>query len=207
MNRGRQQDDIYAAVHRKEYEMKRLNSQHAALSDPIRMAMGYAQDGLERKRLAAALRRVYDDPTNIANPNSTPKSEDEIQRDEKLLENGMADATMRRGSFIVDIKRKSSLSYPGEQFARYDDASLVAEAMVRLGADVVFVNVDFHSYGGDMGELKSAIKAVREINDNVAVVMKDIVVDEIQLGLAKEAGADGILLIASAGSCNQSLVN
>lgn len=197
MNRGRQQDDIYAAVHRKEYEMKRLNSQHAALSDPIRMAMGYAQDGLERKRLAAALRRVYDDPTNIANPNSTPKSEDEIQRDEKLLENGMADATMRRGSFIVDIKRKSSLSYPGEQFARYDDASLVAEAMVRLGADVVFVNVDFHSYGGDMGELKSAIKAVREINDNVAVVMKDIVVDEIQLGLAKEAGADGILLIAS----------
>ena len=79
--------------------------------------------------------------------------------------------------------------------------------MVRLGADVVFVNVDFHSYGGDMGELKSAIKAVREINDNVAVVMKDIVVDEIQLGLAKEAGADGILLIASAGSCNQSLVN
>jgi len=177
--------------------MKRLNAQHASLSDPIRMAMGYAQDGIERKRLAAALRRVYDDPTNIANPNAKEKSPEEIEREEKLLENGMADATMRRGSFIVDIKRKSNLSYPNQQFARYDDASLVAEAMVRLGTDVVFINVDYTSYGGDISELKSSIKAVREVNDNVAVVMKDIVVDEIQLGIAKEAGADGIILIAS----------
>eukprot|EP00985_Skeletonema_marinoi_P026155 scaffold20040_cov76-Skeletonema_marinoi.AAC.1 len=50
-------EDIYGAVHRKEYEMKRLNAQHASLSDPIRMAMGYAQEGIEQKRLAAALRR------------------------------------------------------------------------------------------------------------------------------------------------------
>lgn len=185
MLRVGQQEDIYAAVHRKEYEMKRLNAQHAALSDPIRMAMGYAQDGVERKRLAAALRRVYDDPNNIANPNAEQKSDDELKREEQLLENGLAEAQMRRGSFIVDIKRKSSLSYPSEQFARYDDAGLVAEAMVRLGADVVFVNVDYHSYGGDIGELKSAVKAVRAVNDDAAVVMKDIVVDEIQLGLAK----------------------
>ena len=59
----------------------------------------------------------------------------------------MKDAVMRRGSFIVDIKRKS-LSRPGENFARYDDAGMVAEAMISLGADAVFVNVDYHSYGG-----------------------------------------------------------
>ncbi|KAL3803475.1 hypothetical protein HJC23_014023 [Cyclotella cryptica] len=189
-------EDIYSAVHRKEYEMKKFNQQHAALSDPIRMAMSYAQEGVERKRLAAALRRVYDDPYNIANPNAKQRSREELEREEKLLENGMAEATMRRGSFIVDIKRKS-LSYPGEQFARYDDAGMVAEAMVRLGADVVLVNVDYHSYGGDLSELKSAVRAVRNVNDNAAVVMKDIVVDEIQLGIAKDAGADGIVLIAS----------
>lgn len=179
--------------------MKRLNAQHAALSDPVRMAMGYAQEGVERKRLAAALRRVYDDPHNAANPDYAPpqRSEEELREEEELLASGFAaDATMRRGSFVVDIKRRSGLSYPGEQFARYDDAGLVAEAMVRLGADVVFVNVDFHSYGGDMDELKSAVRATRKVNDDAAVVMKDIVVDEIQLGLAKEAGADGILLIA-----------
>lgn len=197
---GRQEEDIYAAVHRKEYEMKRLHAQHTSLSDPVRMAMGYVQDGVEKKRLAAALRRVHDDPDNIANPNfhARRKTDDEISRDEKLLQNGLAEPTMRRGSFIVDIKRKSTLSYPHEkQFARYDDAGLVAEAMVRLGADVVFVNVDYPSYGGDMNELKSAISSVRRVNDYAAVVMKDIVVDELQLGLAKEAGADGILLMAS----------
>jgi hypothetical protein len=173
-------EDIYAAVHRKEHEMKQFNQQHAALSDPIRMAMGYAQDGVERKRLGAALRRVYDDPFNVANPNAKEKSREQLEKEEKLLENGMAEATMRRGAFIVDIKRKS-MSYPGEQFARFDDSGMVAETMVRLGADVVFVNVDFHSYGGDLSELKSAVRAVRGVNDNAAVVMKDIVVDEIQL--------------------------
>jgi hypothetical protein len=173
-------EDIYAAVHRKEHEMKQFNQQHTALSDPIRMAMSYAQDGVERKRLGAALRRVYDDPYNVANPNAKQKSREQLETEEKLLENGMAEATMRRGAFIVDIKRKS-ISYPGEQFARFDDSGMVAEAMVRLGADVVFVNVDFHSYGGDLSELKSAVRAVRGVNDNAAVVMKDIVVDEIQL--------------------------
>lgn len=183
--------------------MKQLNQQHAALSDPIRMAMGYAQEGIERKRLAAALRRVHDDPANPANPdyeaaeNKSNQTPEDADRQAKLLQNGMAEScTMRRGSFIVDIKRKSELSYPGEQFARYDDAGLVAEAMVRLGADAVLVNVDYHAYGGDVGELKSAVRAVRAVNDHAAVVMKDLVVDEIQLGLAKEAGADGVVLNA-----------
>jgi indole-3-glycerol phosphate synthase len=48
-----------------------------------------------------------------------------------------------------------------------------------------------------MTELKSAVRAVRQVSDTAAVIMKDIVVDEIQLGLAKEAGADGIVLMAS----------
>ena len=195
-SRPQQNEDIFAAVHRKEYEMQRLNAQHSTLTDPIRMAMGYSQEGVEKKRLAAALRRVHDDPYNIANPNAKNKTPEQLEKEEKLLENGLAEATMRRGSFIVDIKRKSGMSYPGEQFARYDDASLVAEAMVRLGADVVFVNIDYHSYGGDIGELKSTVRAVRAINDEAAVVMKDLVVDEIQLGLAKDAGADGVLLMA-----------
>jgi len=190
-------EDLYAAVHRKEYEMKRLNSQHSTPSDPIRMAMSYAQTGIEKKRLAAALRRVHDDPHNPANPNAVAKSPEAQEREDKLAQNGMAESGMRRGALVVDVKRRSGLSYPRENFANYDDAGSVAEAMVRLGTDVVFVNVDYHSYGGDMSELRSAVRAVRSVNDHAAVVMKDIVVDEIQLGLAKDAGADGILLMAS----------
>lgn len=191
-------EDLNAAVYRKEYEMKGVNQQHASLSDPVRMAIGYVLEGESTPplRLAKALRRVYDDPYSPDNVNSKQKTEEEIKREQKLLEYGLADPVMRRGSFVVDIKRKS-LSRPGETFARYDDASLVGEAMVQLGADAVFVNVDFGAYGGDIAELRSTVKAVRKISKTAAVVMKDIIVDEIQLGLAKDSGADGVLLIAS----------
>lgn len=162
------------------------------------MAIGYVIEGdtLPPLKLAKALRRTYEDPTHPDNPNAKDKTQEQTEREQKLLEYGMADAVMRRGSFVVDIKRKS-LSRPGETFARYDDASMVAEAMVGLGADVVFVNVDYASYGGDMSELRSAVKAVRRMSKTAAVVMKDIIVDEIQLGLAKDAGADGVVLISS----------
>jgi indole-3-glycerol phosphate synthase len=191
-----QSEDVYSAVHRKEYEMKQVKAQHTSTTDPVRIAMSYAQESVSPMRLAKALRRVYEDKHNPANPNHVPMPQEESNRAKKLADIGMADLGMRRASFIVDIKRKS-LSHPNEVFCNFDNAALVAEAMVRLGADVVLVNTDFTSYGGDMSELKSAVRAVREASDSAAVVMKDIVVDEIQLGLAKEAGADGIVLMSS----------
>lgn len=195
---SRNEEDIYAAIHRKEYEMKQVKAQHKSTTDPVRMAMSYVQESVSPMRLAKALRRVYDDPENYANPDHIPEGESspDEKRKKKLDDLGMKEMSMRRGSFIVDIKRKS-LSRPGEVFCNFDSASLVGDAMARLGADVLFVNVDFPAYGGDFAELKSTINSVREISKTVPVVMKDIVVDEIQLGLAKEAGADGIVLIAS----------
>mmetsp|Transcript_18264 Transcript_18264/g.37672 ORF Transcript_18264/g.37672 Transcript_18264/m.37672 type:complete len:391 (+) Transcript_18264:31-1203(+) len=187
-------EDLYAAVHRKEYEMKGVRSQHQSSADPVRMAMSYAQETANPMKLAKALRRVHDDPTLQSDEN---ESEEETERKQKLRENGLQEMTMRRACFCVDVKRKS-LSRPGEKpFCRFDNAAMVSEAMVRLGTDVVFVNVDYPAYGGDISELKSAVSAVRKASKTAAVVMKDIVVDEIQLGLAKEAGCDGILLIAS----------
>ncbi|CAB9509345.1 Indole-3-glycerol phosphate synthase [Seminavis robusta] len=195
-SRGRP-EDLFAAVHRKEYEMKQVKSQHTSTTDPVNMAMGYGQQSASPMRLAKALRRVYDDPSSPANPTAEPKSPEQEERDQKLLDVGMADMGMRRASFIVDIKRKSLSGQPGEVFCNFDDAGMVAAAMVQLGADVVFVNTDYPAYGGDLAELKSAVRAVRRVSKTVPVVMKDIVVDEIQLGLAKEAGADGVVLMAS----------
>lgn len=191
-------EDLYAAVHRKEYEMKGVRSQHQSTADPVRMAMSYAQETANPMRLARALRRVHDDPFRDNNDEEISEvSEEELARKKRLIENGLQEMTMRRACFCVDIKRKS-LSRPGEKpFCRFDNAAMVSEAMVRLGADVVFVNVDYTAYGGDISELKSSVNAVRKASETAAVVMKDIVVDEMQLGLAKEAGCDGILLIAS----------
>lgn len=178
-------EDIFGAVHRKEFEMKKVKAQHTSTTDPVRMAMSYAQESVSPMRLAKALRRVYEDPANPANPESK----------EERHNSGGGLSGMRRASFIVDIKRKS-LSHPRETFCHFDDAGTVAQAMVRLGADAVFVNTDYVAYGGDMTELVSAVKAVRQVSTTAAVVMKDIIVDEIQLGLAKHSGADGVVLQA-----------
>lgn len=194
-------EDLYATVHRKEYEMKQLKQQHSSTADPVRMAMGYAQETIPLMRLARALRRVYEDPLNPAHPEYSEETtkttaKQATTRAQQMEQLGMRETGLRRASFIVDVKRHSP-SYPGQTFCQFDDASRVASAMVQLGADVVLVNTDYACYGGDLTELKSTVRAVRKISNTAAVVMKDIVVDEIQLGLAKEAGADGIVLMSS----------
>jgi indole-3-glycerol phosphate synthase len=188
-------ESIYEAVHRKEHEMKQVKAMHTSTTDPVIMAMSYADQSSDPPlRLAKALRRVYEDPYNPSNPNCVDKTGEQTNRDKKLSDIGMADLGMRRASMVVDVKRKSPRHK--KPLCRFDDAGMVAEAMVRLGCDAVFVNTDFGGYGGDMSELRSAVQRVRLASKTAAVVMKDVVVDEIQLGLAKEAGADAIVLMA-----------
>jgi len=139
-------EDVYAAVHRKEYEMKQVRQQHKGTTDPVIMAMSYAQESVPAMRLAKALRRVHEDNAGSGSSDMDEQSEKDKKRTKQMEEYGMREMTMRRASFIVDIKRKS-LSRPGEVFCKFDNAALVAEAMVRLGADVVFINVDYQAYG------------------------------------------------------------
>jgi len=201
--RQEQEEDLFAAIHRKEHEMRQLKARHKSTTDPIRMAMSYSQESVSPMRLAKALRRVYDDVTNPAHPDYVDDDKQDpkdAKRAKQLQEIGMAELGMRRASFVVDVKRKSALSTVRDDEpplrCNFDDAGTVAEAMVRLGADAVFVNTDYPAYGGDATELKSAVRAVRRASETAAVVMKDVVVDEFQLGMAKEAGADGVVLMA-----------
>lgn len=195
---GADGEDLFRAVHRKEYEMKQFSKEHQTISDPIRVAMSYIQENEPPLRLARALRRVYEDPDNAANPNRREQSEEDKELEKKFGQGYDNSLKMRQSCFVADIKRKS-LSRDGgsSMICHFDDAAQVAEAFVQMGADCVFINVDYKSYGGDITELKSCVRRVRKISDTCAVVMKDLVVDEIQIGIAKEAECDGVLLIAS----------
>lgn len=200
-------EDVFRAAQRKTYEMKKFKKQHPPgdTSDPLNIAMGYVQETRGEMRLGRALRRVHDDPDNPANidfdeEESKKKVSNNEAKEGMKSKQGqyMYDPSLagRRGSFIVDIKRKS-WSRPGETLCNFDDAGMVAEAMISIGADAVFVNIDYNAYGGDITELKAVVKAVRKVSRTAAVVMKDIIVDKIQLALAKDAGCDGVILISS----------
>lgn len=197
-------EDVFRVQQRKMYEIKKFKKQHPPndTADPLNQAMGYIAETRGEMRLGRALRRVHDDPENPANIDFVEKTEEEkdIEAEKVPKKKGryMYDPSIagRRGSFTVDIKRKS-WSRPGETLCNFDDAGMVAEAMVNIGADAVFVNMDYNLYGGDITELRAAVKSVRKVSRTAAVVMKDIVVDTIQLGIAKEAGCDGVVLMAS----------
>jgi len=197
-------EDIFRATQRKHYEMKQFKKQHppSDTSDPLNIAMGYNEESLGKMRMAKALRRVHDDPNNPAGINY--KGEQSEKGKPPQYDPASA---CRRGAFVVDIKRKS-WSRPGKILCNFDDAGLVAEAMVSLGADAVIVNLDYDIYGGDITELKAVVKAVRKVSPTAAVIMKDIIVDKIQLALAKDAGCDGVILMASVlGENLESFVN
>jgi Indole-3-glycerol phosphate synthase len=75
---------------------------------------------------------------------------------------------------------------------------MVTQAMIQSGTDAVMINTDYTEYGGTMNELQSSVRMTKQFSHHhpTAVIMKDIIVDEFQLGLAKYYGADAIILMS-----------
>ena len=95
-------------------------------------------------------------------------------------------------SFLCEIKHRSpsaGVILPGAD-ARIED---VARAYRRGGAAALSVVVEQDFFGGDPGWLARAKAA-----SGLPVLMKDFVVDEIQLDFAAALGADAVLLIVAA---------
>lgn len=93
-------------------------------------------------------------------------------------------------TIISEFKRSSpskgeinSLLDPVEQTSSY----------VKCGASAVSVLTDHRFFNGSISDLKAARKAI-----NVPILCKDFIIDPIQIDLAKDAGADIILLIVAA---------
>lgn len=103
----------------------------------------------------------------------------------------LADAGMRRESFfIAEFKRKS----PSEGWiARDADAAEQVRAYARAGACAVSVLTDAHFFGGSYDDLRTAASA----EGRPLLLQKDFVLDPIQVHLARQSGADIILLIAA----------
>lgn len=102
-----------------------------------------------------------------------------------------------RLSVSYDLKRFSPTTVP-HTVVGYGDAGQVARTLADCGVDAIFVNTDFNSYGGDIADLKNVVQAVSGMPEETrpSVLMKDIVIDPIQVAQAAEAGADGVYLIA-----------
>jgi indole-3-glycerol phosphate synthase len=93
-------------------------------------------------------------------------------------------------SIIAEIKFAS----PSEGVLRVErDYLKVAEAYLNAGAAALSVLTEPQFFQGDPGYLKE----IRRRFPQCAILMKDFVVDEYQISMARAIGADAILILAS----------
>lgn len=105
--------------------------------------------------------------------------------------------SQRRPFFITEFKRKS----PSEGWID-KDANLPAqiELYARAGAGAISVLTDEPFFGGHYDDLRRAaatLAALPEGANRPLLLQKDFILDPIQIYLARQAGADLILLIAA----------
>jgi len=111
--------------------------------------------------------------------------------------------SQRRPFFITEFKRKS----PSEDWIDRD-ANLAEqiELYARAGAGAISVLTDTPFFGGTYDDLRRAavtLSALPEGAHRPLLLQKDFVLDPIQIYLARQAGADLILLIAAILSAEQ----
>jgi len=98
-----------------------------------------------------------------------------------------------RLSVGVDIKRRSPTSNLRVDF---NDAGGVAESFVDCNADFIVANADYESYGGDTTDIEQVVTAIRKSSPETPVIFKDIIIDPLQLALAKSLKFDAALVMA-----------
>jgi indole-3-glycerol phosphate synthase/phosphoribosylanthranilate isomerase len=97
--------------------------------------------------------------------------------------------------FICEFKRKS----PSEGWIyEHADVSQQVLSYASAGAGAISVLTDFSFFGGSYADLTHAAQALAVWGENRPLLLqKDFVLDPIQIYLARQAGADMILLIAA----------
>ena len=76
------------------------------------------------------------------------------------------------------------------ELGRDKDAAIIAQEMIKGGASALSVLTQPHMFSGSPEILMRVRKSV-----NVPILMKDIIIDTVQIDAGKKMGADYILLI------------
>jgi indole-3-glycerol phosphate synthase len=107
----------------------------------------------------------------------------------------IADARLKKAPFFIfEFKRKSPSEGWIAQHAIIEDQ---INYYVQSGAGAISVLTDTEFFGGGFDDLRAARAAAGDDVDSIILLQKDFVIDPIQIYLARQAGADMILLIAA----------
>ena len=168
---GRNNNKAYASylekmVERKKVEVEHLLRQHQEKDDPIVMRMSY-MNSESKFNVTNSIRRE-------------PYGKDGLH-------------TM---SIVVDMKRRSPTIPDKRNIVEYSNAAKFADLLTLAGVDAFLVNTEEMEYGGNFNELKEVSRSTKLVKPNTApaIIQKDIIIHPVQIALAVEEGASGVLL-------------
>ena len=164
-------------LQRKQQEIRMLEKAHQEPTDPVQVRLGHVSS-----------------TSNLA-----------LSRALRLFTLG---EHRRRISLVVDMKRRSPTARHLPFIVdKFQDAGRRSRELFEMGASVVMVNTDQIGWGGSLDDLR-AVDEMRqrrsaesvdnaEVHIRSAILAKDVYLHPIQIAAAAEAGADGVVLMAS----------
>ncbi|SCM24055.1 conserved Plasmodium protein, unknown function [Plasmodium chabaudi chabaudi] len=195
-------EHINRIIENKKYEVTKLLEENADENNPLQIRLKYLQHTMNNK-LSESLKRIHSDEkhrlsmvadikrkvfcsTNTNDENFDLKKnidnyemENERKQNEKMVNGSNNEKYVYQHNFL-------NLTNPGE-------ASLMLH---KIGFDVLIVNIDSLSTQGTLNDLSDVIKSTRTLtrNSRPAVVVDDVIIHPIQIALAVENKADGVIL-------------
>ncbi|CXI68636.1 conserved Plasmodium protein, unknown function [Plasmodium berghei] len=195
-------EHINRIIENKKYEVTKLLEENADENSPLQIRLKYLQHTMNNK-LSESLKIIHSDEkhrlsmvadikrkvfcsTNKADENYDLKKninnyeiENERKKNENMINNSKNEKYVYQNNFL-------NLTNPGE-------ASLMLH---KIGFDVLIVNIDSLSAQGTLNDLSDVIKSTRTLtrNSRPAVVVDDVIIHPIQIALAVENKADGVIL-------------
>ncbi|EUD68725.1 hypothetical protein C922_01125 [Plasmodium inui San Antonio 1] len=195
-------------IENKKYEVSKLLEENFEEDNPLQIRMKYLQHTMNNK-LSESLKRTSPDEKHrlsmVADMKrkifcSVARKEEggHPTVDEVIREEGMSQAEAGTGENAEKRRRiwKDENYMYQSNFLNLSNPGNVSLMLHEIGFDVLIVNIDNLSTQGNLNDLCDVVRSVRKFPRNVrpAVVVDDVIIHPIQIALAVENKADGVIL-------------
>ncbi|CAG9477564.1 conserved Plasmodium protein, unknown function [Plasmodium vivax] len=195
-------------IENKKYEVSKLLEENFEEDNPLQIRMKYLQHTMNNK-LSESLKRTSPDEKHrlsmVADMKrkifcSVSRKEEGSHHtaDEVISEEGVSQTeavTAKDTQKGRRIWKEENYMYQNN-FLNLTNPGKVSLLMHEIGFDVLIVNIDNLSAQGNLNDLCDVVRSVRKLTRNVrpAVVVDDVIIHPIQIALAVENKADGVIL-------------
>ncbi|SBS84969.1 conserved Plasmodium protein, unknown function [Plasmodium ovale] len=196
---------INKILENKKYEVSKLLEENFEENNPLQIRLKYLQHTMNNK-LSDNLKRTHHDEKHRLSIVADIKRKVFCNVTRNKGQNDLVNEMGERGEPSVEAGKKDSrrgtnsdrdeIYMYQQNFLNLANPGEVSLMLHHIGFDVLIVNIDNLSTEGMLNDLSEVIRSTRTIprNSRPAVVVDDVIIHPIQIALAVENKADGVIL-------------